>query len=88
MALAISILPTGMSELTAGSIAPNQVMLTITSPEPKPIPSSDTQKAPGIPLARRAAILAAAIIMAISAMMLVQTGPRSSRSSTEPTTTI
>src|SRR6516162_6186830 len=54
IALAIIMLPTGMSEVMAVSITPAHVMMAVTAPAPTAIAHVDTFRAPGMFRARRA----------------------------------
>ena len=62
IALAISMLPTGTSDVIAVSITPSTVIREITKPAPQAIAQADTRNALGMPLARRAEVAPAATI--------------------------
>ena len=89
MALAMIMLPTGMSAVMAVSMTPAQVMMAVTRAgtggNRKYV---ETLRAPGMFLARRAEIEPAATIIPASRNTLDQRGALSSSTSTEPTMTI
>src|ERR1039458_1943776 len=88
MALAMIMLPTGISEVMAVSITPAQVMTAVTNPAPAAIEYVDTLRAPGMFLARLAEIEPAARTMPVSRKTLVQRGLFSRRARIDPTATI
>ncbi len=87
IALAMSMLPTGMREGNRGSITPSQVITKITQPPPIAMAAREMVKAPGNPLARRVDMDEASTIMAARMGRPSPHGPRKTNSKTDPTAT-